>query len=64
MKRSKVSAEENKENDLTKGSLDGIKRDTRERKTTKADDAEVPNFLLYEHLCNDGEGSWTAAEKQ
>jgi hypothetical protein len=60
-KRSKVSTEENEE---TKGSLDGIKQDTREQKATKVDDADVSKFLWYEHLCDDGERSWTEAEKQ
>jgi hypothetical protein len=38
--------------------LDGIARGARQRKATKSDDAEVPEYLWEEHLMQDGPTPW------
>jgi hypothetical protein len=44
--------------------LEGIAREARERKeATKADDAEVPEYLWEEHLLDDGSTSWFVSEE-
>eukprot|EP00978_Attheya_sp_CCMP212_P021401 scaffold62428_cov58-Attheya_sp.AAC.4 len=39
--------------------LDAISREIRERKATKADDAEVPTYLWDKHLLADSDFGWT-----
>jgi hypothetical protein len=41
-----------------------ISREGRERKATKADDAEVPKYLWHEHLFEDCGRSWTDSQKK
>jgi hypothetical protein len=47
-----------------KQELDAIAREARERKATKADDAEVPEYLWWEdHLLNDGPTPWYMSDE-
>jgi hypothetical protein len=41
---------------------EAITRETRDRMATKADDAEVPEYLWLEHLVQDGKREWTDDE--
>jgi hypothetical protein len=41
-----------------------ISRKGRERKATKADDAEVPEYLWHEHVFEDCGRSWTDSQKK
>jgi hypothetical protein len=41
-----------------------ISREGRERKATKADDAEVPEYLWHEHVLEDCGRSWTDSQKK
>ena len=44
--------------------LDDITREARERKATKADDAEVPVYLWFEHMFEDGDCAWTMQQQE
>jgi hypothetical protein len=46
-----------------KSDMEGIERNVRERKATKSNNAEVPEYLWLEHLCEDGDRVWTMDEK-
>jgi hypothetical protein len=50
----------------TKASKDlkSLKKDMRERKATKADDAPVPMSVWEEHLIEDGTREWTKEERK
>jgi hypothetical protein len=51
------------ENKETRELLDQISRDLREQKATKADDADIPEYLWEEHLTDDDARHWTAKDR-
>jgi hypothetical protein len=50
-------------NKNTRELLEQISRDLWERKATKADDADIPEYLWEEHLVDDNAQHWTAKDR-
>jgi hypothetical protein len=47
----------------TQDILNEVAREKQERKATKSDDAEIPEYFWEEHLLQDGAAPWVVAER-